>query len=93
MSLKQYVPVPHRPIQWASAEICVCAKHDDCWVIPGGEHTSSRNRAVHCARELADLIGPEVSARSNRGVEFVFSPPATTGPISVDALERLRSIE
>lgn len=58
--------IPHTPVNWAAATVPVCARHPECWVIPGGVHTSSRNRAGYVARELADLIGPEVPTLSGR---------------------------
>lgn len=74
--------VPHIPVTWAAAEIAVCKKHDECWVIPGGEHTSSRNRATYCAREVADLVGAEVPFHS-RAKHHVGAP--APGEIISDA--------
>lgn len=68
MASSKEFTVPHAPFQWAAAEIVICKRHPDCWVLPGGEHTSSRNRATFCAREMADLIGPTIPAKSRQSV-------------------------
>jgi len=60
------IDIPHLPIPWASAYVPVCSRHPECWVIPGGEHTGNRSRAMHCAREMADLIGPDIPKSSQR---------------------------
>ena len=59
---------PHLSVPWAAAEVTICKKHPECWVIPGGEHTISRNCATYCAREMADLIGPEIPFKSRQFV-------------------------